>query len=229
MADVPKLLGGLFLRASRAPQSRPPLTKNARWLIENSVGEAVSANGATRLSNRNGQPNPSLAKFDLTLSTRDLAVLGIWEKKAMKTSFPLVPGPAVAFLPIALLLCGLSGTAMSATPSAGATTSLPNVVVEAPKQVARPQKLKQRAVARSTVSPRTSPTATPSASPMSPAAQLAKLEKTTGSCVDGCVTSFRSGNRPWVGCSVSGWPASSSTCRNVGNYKTTPSARRLDW
>jgi hypothetical protein len=118
-------------------------------------------------------------------------------------------------------LCGLSGTAMAqtATPSAGATTSLPNVVVEAPKQVARPQKPKQRAVARSTVFARTSPT-TPTPSPMSPAAQLEKLANAAGSCVDGCVTSFRSGNAPWRGCSGSGWPALSSTCRNVGHWKT---------
>jgi hypothetical protein len=141
----------------------------------------------------------------------------------MKAAFLLVAGLAAAVLSIALLLCGLSGTAMSqtATASGGATTSLPNVVVEAPRQVARPQRPKQRAVARSTGSPRTSPTTpTPSASPMSPAAQLAKLANATGSCVGGCVTSFRSGNAPWHGCSGSGWPALSSTCRNVGNYKT---------
>jgi hypothetical protein len=97
----------------------------------------------------------------------------------MKASFLLVAGLAVAVLSVALLLCGLSGTAMSqtATPSGGATTSLPNVVVEAPK----PQKPKQRAVARSTVSPRISPNIpTPSASPMSQAAQLAKLANATG-------------------------------------------------
>jgi hypothetical protein len=122
--------------------------------------------------------------------------------------------------------CGPSGTTMAqtATPSGGATTSLPNVVVEAAKQVVRPQKPKQRAVARSTVFARTSPTTpAPSAPPMSPAAQLAKLEKlanAAGSCVDGCVTSFRSGNAPWRGCSGSGWPALSSTCRNVGHWKT---------
>ena len=51
-------------------------------------------------------------------------------------------------------LCALSGTAMAqtATPSGGATTSLPDVVVEAPKQVARPQKPGPRAVARSRTS-----------------------------------------------------------------------------
>ena len=41
-----------------------------------------------------------------------------------------------------------------------------------------------------------------------------------GSCVGGCVTSFRVGDAPWRGCSGSGWPALSPTCRNVGNYKT---------
>jgi hypothetical protein len=130
----------------------------------------------------------------------------------MRFSFLFVASLAVAILSIALLLCGLSGTTMSqtATPS-GATTSLPSVVVEAPKQ---------RAVARSTVSPRTSPsTPTPSASPMSVAAQLAKLAKTTGSCVDGCQTSFRSGDAPWHGCSVSAGTYS-PTCRNAGNFKS---------
>ena len=140
----------------------------------------------------------------------------------MKASSLFVAGLAVAILSSALLLCGLSGTAISqtATPSGGATTSLPNVVVEAPKQIAKPQKLKQRAAARSTVSARTSQaTQTPSA-PESVSAKLAKLANATGSCVGGCVTSFRSGDAPWIGCSGSGWPALSSTCRNVGNYKT---------
>ncbi|SHL03721.1 hypothetical protein SAMN05444159_4833 [Bradyrhizobium lablabi] len=41
----------------------------------------------------------------------------------------------------------------------------------------------------------------------------------TGSCAGGCASSFRSGNAPWVGCSVSGGTFS-PTCRNVGNYKT---------
>jgi hypothetical protein len=137
----------------------------------------------------------------------------------MKASLLFVASLAVAILSIALLLCGLSGTAMSqtATPSGGATTSLPNVVVEAPRH---------RAVARSTVSLRTSSTTpTPSASPMSPAAQLAQLANATGSCVGGCVTSFRSGDAPWHGCSGSNWPALSPTCRSVGNYKTYEECR----
>jgi len=50
--------------------------------------------------------------------------------------------------------------------------------------------------------------------------ELAQIAKATGNCVGGCVTSFRSGDRPWVGCSTTSWPLVSPTCRNVGNYKT---------
>jgi hypothetical protein len=123
----------------------------------------------------------------------------------------------------------------TATPSFGATASLPGVVVEAPKQIVRPEKPKPRAVARSTVSSETSPTtSTRSASPTSPAErELAKLPNAiTGSCVGGCQTSFRSGDRPWVGCS---WSAGtlSSTCRNEGHYKTynecTTAALAIGW
>ena len=137
----------------------------------------------------------------------------------MKVSLLFVTSPAVAALLIALLLCGLSGTAMSQTATpAGVTTSLSSVVIEAPKHVARP---KHSAVARSTVSGRASSTRkTPAAAPESVSAKLAKLASATGSCVGGCVTSFRYGDAPWHGCSGSGWPALSPTCRNVGNYKT---------
>jgi hypothetical protein len=118
----------------------------------------------------------------------------------VKPSLLLVAGLVI------LPLCGLSGTAISqtATSSGGATTSLPSVVVEAPKQRAAPQKPEQHAVARNNnQSPRTS--------------------RTSWECIGGCVTSFRSGDRPWVGCSVSGG-VPSSTCRNIGPggvpYKT---------
>ena len=136
----------------------------------------------------------------------------------MRFSSRFVAGPTVAISSIALLLCGLGGTAMSqtATTSGRDAAMLPDVVVEAPKQVARPQKPQPRTVAHTT-SPATP---TSSASPVPPTGQLAKLASATGSCVGGCVTSFRSGNAPWHGCSVSGWPAPSPTCRNVGNYKT---------
>jgi outer membrane receptor protein involved in Fe transport len=77
-----------------------------------------------------------------------------------------------------LLLCTLGSPALSQTPAPAAdgTTALPNIVVEAPKQVAgKPkQRTKPRAVARRAVSPRTassSPAASPA--PVSPAEQLA--------------------------------------------------------
>jgi outer membrane receptor protein involved in Fe transport len=76
----------------------------------------------------------------------------------------------------ASLLLGLGGAAMSqtATPAGNGTTALPNIVVEAPKQVAGTprQKPKPSAVARRAVSPRTTPT-TATSTPISPAAQLA--------------------------------------------------------
>lgn len=126
---------------------------------------------------------------------------------------------AVATLSIALV-CGPGAvTSRAATPSGGGTAALPNVVVEAPKHVTRAERPKTRAVARITVSPRTSTTATPPASTMSPTAKLEKIANISGSCADGCVTSFKTGDAPWHGCSISG-ATYSSTCRNVGHYKT---------
>jgi hypothetical protein len=119
------------------------------------------------------------------------------------------------------VLCGLGGTAISQTePSGSVASPLPGVMVEAPKQVARRQKPRQ-STARSTVSHRASPTPeTSSAAPISVTAKLAKLASATGSCVGGCVTSFKHGDAPWHGCSVSSWPSLSSTCRNTGGFKT---------
>jgi hypothetical protein len=137
----------------------------------------------------------------------------------MKASLPLAVISSIA------LLCGLSCTAMSQI-ATGTTSPLPAITVQAPKQLARPHRAKRMARSygprgTAVASRRTSPTTqTPSAPQNSILAKLAKLEKASGSCVGGCQTSFPSGNRPWVGCSASGWPALSSTCRNVGNYKT---------
>ena len=76
---------------------------------------------------------------------------------------------------VSLLLGCFGGTALSQTPApaGNGTTALPNIVVEAPKQVARKPKerAKPRVVARRAVSPRTPPTASPT--PVSPAEQLA--------------------------------------------------------
>jgi hypothetical protein len=142
----------------------------------------------------------------------------------MRMSSSLVAPSAVAILSTALL-CGLSGTAVSQTATGSGT--LPSITVDAPKQVARPQ----RPVARpqgsgrvaNTVAPRpTSPPArTPSPAPGSTMAKLAALEKTSSSCTDGCATSFKYRNQPWNGCSLSGADFGfSATCRNIRNYKT---------
>jgi hypothetical protein len=144
-----------------------------------------------------------------------------WEDITMRFSSLFVTSPAVAILSIELL-CGVSGAALSQT-TPGPASSLPSVMVEAPKQVARPKH--HSTVAHSTVSRPTSPpthTSQASQTPLlseSVTAKLAKLEKATGSCAGGCQTSFRYGNDPWHGCSGSSGMYS-STCRNVGNYKT---------
>jgi hypothetical protein len=58
----------------------------------------------------------------------------------------------VSSLFVASLVCGLSGTAMSQTePPRSGVTSLPGVVVGAPKQTARPQKPGLRMAARGTL------------------------------------------------------------------------------
>jgi hypothetical protein len=123
----------------------------------------------------------------------------------MKTSLPLL---AAAISSIALL-CGLSGTAMSQT-ATGSGTWLPTVRIVAAKQVTRP---KHSAVVRTSQT-----TQTPTAAPDSVSARLAKDASTAGSCRDGCVTSFKYGNAPWHGCSISSGMLS-PTCRNTGNYE----------
>jgi hypothetical protein len=130
------------------------------------------------------------------------------------------------FVASVAVVCGLR-PAMSQTDAA---STLPDVVIGAPKHVAKP-----RPVVHSTMSHQASPTAsTPSATPTSPAErELAKLPNViTGSCADGCQTSFRSGDRPWVGCSWSSGMLS-GTCRNEGHYKDynacTTAALAIGW
>ena len=139
----------------------------------------------------------------------------------MRFSSIFAASPAIAIVSIELL-CGLGGTAQAAT---GSAASLPGVMVEAPKQVARP---KHSTVARSTVSHRTSQTTQTPSAPKSVSGKLAKLASATGSCVGGCVTSFRYGNAPWHGCSGSGWPRCRSRAETPATTIPTPSARRPD-
>jgi hypothetical protein len=143
----------------------------------------------------------------------------MWEDIAMRFSSLFVSSLTIASTSIALFLFGLSGTAMSqtATPSAA---PLPDIVVDAPKRVARSHKPERHAIARSTVSRRASVTAeAPSGTSDAVSAKLAKLAAATGSCAGGCQSSFKSEKEPWHGCSLSSgtWL---QFCRNVGNYKT---------
>jgi hypothetical protein len=143
----------------------------------------------------------------------------------MRSSSIFVAPLAVAILSTASL-CGLSGTAVSQT-ATGSATQLPSITVQAPKQAARPHRPSQEArpdrpsdVANTVASRRASPTIrTPLPAPDSVLAKLAKIEKTSSNCTDGCQTSFKYGNAPWNGCSGSGGVLS-TTCRNGRNYKT---------
>jgi len=135
---------------------------------------------------------------------------------AMTLSSRFVARSVVTLPSIALLLCGLSGTAMSQpTPT---ETQLPGVTVDAPKQMARPHRPTHRVAVRRTRSVPVSPAPAPAA-PNSDAAKLAKLAANTSSCTGGCQSSFKTSNQPWVGCSATGG-VYSATCRNVGNYKS---------
>ena len=142
----------------------------------------------------------------------------------MRLSSSLVAPSAVAILSTALL-CGPSGTAMS-------QTQLPSVTIDAPRQVARPQRpvatpQRPARTANTVASRPTSATAqTPAPAKDSVMAKLAALEKTSSSCTDGCQTSFKYGNQPWNGCSASSGDFTlSTTCRNVRNFKTYEECR----
>jgi len=144
------------------------------------------------------------------------------EDMAMRLSSRFFSNLAVAISPIAVLLFGLSGTAMAATDPSG-SSSLQSITVQAPKQVVRPQRPTQRAVvrgaARRTASHGTAPTtATQPGGEGSVLERLHRLERETHSCDDGCQSSFPKGNRPWVGCSASAWPMSSAGCRNPRHF-----------
>jgi hypothetical protein len=144
----------------------------------------------------------------------------------MRSSSSLLASSAVAVLSTALLV-GLSVPAMSQT-ATGSAPQLPSITVEAPRQVARPHRPQR--VAHTVAPPRRSPAAairstSPAAILAGPGTTMEKLaafEKISSNCNDGCQTSFKYGNQPWNGCSVSGGvpPPLSPTCRNVHNYKT---------
>jgi hypothetical protein len=125
----------------------------------------------------------------------------------------------------------LSNTAVSQT----GANQLPGITVVAPKQVAKPVARPQRQappVANTVAARPTSPAAQAASTDDqkqrsgSVMARIAALEKTSSNCTDGCQTSFKYGNQPWNGCSVSSGDFTlSTTCRNDRNYKTYQQCR----
>jgi hypothetical protein len=82
------------------------------------------------------------------------------------------------------------------------------------------QRAVTRGARRHSVSREISPNAaTPSGGQGSVLDRLRRIERETHSCDGGCATSFPSHGKPWIGCSVSGWPMYSGTCRNGRKYK----------
>ena len=135
----------------------------------------------------------------------------------MRLSSSLIAPSAIAILSTALL-CGQSGTAVSQT-ATGSAAQLPGITVVSPNQAARrPQRATPVAT---TVGYRPTSRATQAPPPAtgSMMAKFAALEKTSSSCTDGCQTSFKSANAPWIGCNASGG-VFSPTCRNARNFKT---------
>src|ERR1043166_2689825 len=144
----------------------------------------------------------------------------------MRLSSSFVAPAAVALLSAALL-CGEPGTALS-------QTRLPGVTVDAPKPAARPHRpvaapntvASRRTTAASRPTAATAPTSpaarAPSAPPDSVLGKLAKLEKASSSCADGCETSLKTATAPWHGCSYSGGVNAnfSTTCTDTLKYKS---------
>jgi hypothetical protein len=146
----------------------------------------------------------------------------------MSMSSNIVAPSTIALMSV-VLLCGLSGTAMS---QAASSSTLPSVTVAAPPQAARPHHEPGR-TASAHVGHRTGPavrttTQTAGRAPASGTvmARLKELERTSSNCTDGCQTSFKYGNQPWNGCSGSEANFKfSTTCRNVRNFKTYQECR----
>ncbi|UWU91537.1 hypothetical protein [Bradyrhizobium sp. CB1015] len=140
---------------------------------------------------------------------------------SMRSSFGFAV-PSVVFTLSTVLLCSMSGTALSQpTP----TSSLPPVSVEAPK--ARPAVVPRQGQTSVTSHHRASGSSTaqnPAFAPNTVLGRLAKLERSASSCNGGCETSYRVGNAPWVGCSQSGPEINignfSATCRDTLSYNT---------
>jgi len=145
----------------------------------------------------------------------------------MRISSSLFAPSAFAILSISLL-CSMSGAAVSQT-VAGSAALLPSITVDAPKQVARPNRpvvtpqgsgRVGHRVGRTSRSTQTA-TGTPSAARGPVMVKLARLEREASSCNDGCESSFKRGKDPWVGCSESGgyYSTFSATCKDTLTHR----------
>jgi hypothetical protein len=145
----------------------------------------------------------------------------------MRLSSGFIAPAAVAILSTALLVSGLSGTAMSqaATPSNDDGHLLPTIRVQEPKKVARPHRsvgVASRSTS-STVHTRTAQTSSGSpaeviiAGPGSTLEKLHKLESISSNCNGGCQTSGKTGKEAWIGCSESAgyFSTFSATCTDT--------------
>ena len=142
---------------------------------------------------------------------------------------PSIVAPSTVALMSGVLLCGLSGTAMS---QAASSSTLPSVTVTAPQRVAKPHHGPVRTAnthgghRRAPAVRTNTETAAGTPAPGSVMARIKELERTSSNCTDGCQTSFKYGNQPWNGCSGSEANFKfSATCRNVRNFKTYQECR----
>lgn len=145
----------------------------------------------------------------------------------MRMSSSLFAPSAIAILSISLL-CSLSGTAVSQT-ATGSAAPLPSITIDAPKQVARPNRPvatprgSGRVAHRAGRTSRSTQTATgtPSAARGPVMVKLARLEREASSCNDGCESSFKRGKDPWVGCSesVGYYSTFSATCKDTLTHR----------
>jgi hypothetical protein len=174
-------------------------------------------------------PNGTLVGYVVRCRTGTTFMSGMGER-VMRISSSLVAPSAVAILSTALL-CSLTGAAMSQTTP---NSALPSITVEAPRQVARPQRPEVtpsqgsgRVARRAGRTSRASQTAVgtgtgaPSAARGPIMAKLARLEREARSCNDGCESSFRHGKDPWVGCSESAgyYSVFSATCKDTLTHR----------
>ncbi|MGJ5006692.1 hypothetical protein ACQR05_02885 [Bradyrhizobium oligotrophicum] len=143
-----------------------------------------------------------------------------WKDAVMRLSSCVVAPSFVAVL-ATMLFCSPA----VAQPTKSST--LPDITVDAPKQAVRPYRPQHAAGAvtsrreRPVAQAASQATQSPSAAPGSVEARFARLERAATGCNGGCETSFKSGNAPWVGCSLSGQEFShfDTTCSDTLRYK----------